>query len=119
MLGLEPCSHLRAWPSLSSVHLVKTQQTKAKETITQLKDEITNLTKLVEKGSKMAAGQETMVKELMKTREDLTRQAEEQGVQAKLLEGQLMEMHQTKESLHAENKAKVNGRGRALRRAIV
>jgi len=86
------------------------KQTRAKETITQLKDEIGNLTKLVEKGAKMNAGQETMVKELMKTREDLTRQAEEQAAQAKLLETQLMELHQQREGLDNDNKAKVSSR---------
>jgi len=55
----------------------------------------------------MSHGQETMVKELMKTREDLQRQAEEQAGQAKVLETQLMELHQQREGLDAENKAKV------------
>lgn len=82
-------------------------QTKASETIGQLKDEIANLSKLVEKGAKMSSGQETMVKELMKTREDLQRQAEEQAAQAKLLETQLLELHLQREGLDAANKAKV------------
>jgi len=67
----------------------------------------------VEKGAKMNAGQETMVKELMKTREDLTRQAEEQAAQAKLLETQLMELHQQREGLDNDNKAKVSARTEA------
>jgi hypothetical protein len=41
-------------------------QVRAKETINQLKDEISNLSKLVEKGAGLSMGQETMVKELVK-----------------------------------------------------
>jgi hypothetical protein len=39
---------------------------RAKETINQLKDEISNLSKLVEKGAGLSMGQDTMVKELVK-----------------------------------------------------
>ena len=45
----------------------------AKETIQKLKQEIANLSKLVEQGAGLSIGQEHSVKELLKIREDLTR----------------------------------------------
>jgi hypothetical protein len=47
-------------------------QVRAKETINQLKDEISNLSKLVEKGAGLSMGQETMVKELVKVNNNST-----------------------------------------------
>lgn len=52
---------------------------RAKDTINQLKEEISNLSKLVEKGAGLSVGQENMVKELIRVRDDLTRKNEEQG----------------------------------------
>lgn len=52
---------------------------RAKDTINQLKEEISNLSKLVEKGAGLSVGQENMVKELIRVRDDLTRKTDEQG----------------------------------------
>ena len=52
---------------------------RAKDTINQLKEEITNLSKLVEKGAGLSVGQENMVKELIRVRDELTRKTDEQG----------------------------------------
>ena len=92
----------KAWKLVDVAH---EKESRAKETINHLKDEISNLSKLVEKGAKMSNGQETMVKELMKTREELQRQSEEQQAQAKVLESQLQELHSQRESLDDANKA--------------
>ena len=91
----------------------------AKETINQLKDEIANLSKLVEKGAKLSGGQESMVKELLVTRDELQRQAEEQTQQTKVLEAQLTELNRQKDDLeedHAAVKAPGSLRARARRR---
>lgn len=45
----------------------------AKETIQKLKQEIANLSKLVEQGAGLSIGQEHSVKELLKIREELTK----------------------------------------------
>lgn len=52
---------------------------RAKDTINQLKEEISNLSKLVEKGAGLSVGQENMVKELIRVRDELTRKNNEQG----------------------------------------
>lgn len=52
---------------------------RAKDTINQLKEEISNLSKLVEKGAGLSVGQENMVKELIRVRDELTRKTGEQG----------------------------------------
>lgn len=52
---------------------------RAKDTINQLKEEISNLSKLVEKGAGLSVGQENMVKELIRVRDELTRKNDEQG----------------------------------------
>lgn len=52
---------------------------RAKDTINQLKEEISNLSKLVEKGAGLSVGQENMVKELIRVRDELTRRTDEQG----------------------------------------
>jgi len=95
----------KAWKLVDVAH---EKESRAKETINHLKDEISNLSKLVEKGAKMSNGQETMVKELMKTREELQRQSEEQQAQAKVLESQLQELHTQRETLDDANKAQAD-----------
>lgn len=51
---------------------------RAKDTINQLKEEISNLSKLVEKGAGLSVGQENMVKELIRVRDELTLKTGEQ-----------------------------------------
>lgn len=58
----------RAW-KISDASLEKEQS--AKEAIQSLKQEISNLTKLVEQGAGLTMGQEQNVNELVKTRDDL------------------------------------------------
>ena len=82
----------KAWKMVDVAH---EKEVRAKETINQLKDEIKNLSTLVERGAKMSGGQENMVKELLKTRDELQRQTEEQSAQTKVLEVQLQELYVT------------------------
>jgi chromosome segregation ATPase len=100
----------KAW---KMVDVAREKEVRAKETINQLKDEIANLSKLVEKGAKLSGGQESMVKELLVTRDELTRQADEQQQQTKQLEAQLYELHRQKEELE-ENHAAVKAKGESL-----
>lgn len=66
--------HVRRFVGLPSPLTVR-----AKDTINQLKEEISNLSKLVEKGAGLSVGQENMVKELIRVRDELTRKTDEQG----------------------------------------
>ena len=90
----------KAWAMVDVSH---EKELRAKETITQLKDEINNLSKLVEKGAGLSVGQENMVKELLRVRDELQRQTEEQGAAVKVLETQLRELHKQKEDLEAKD----------------
>jgi hypothetical protein len=54
------------------------QEAKAKDTINQLKAEIANLTRLAEAGSALSMGEEATMNELMKQKEDLTRERDAQ-----------------------------------------
>ena len=101
----------KAW---KMVDVAREKEVRAKETINQLKDEIANLSKLVEKGAKLSGGQESMVKELLVTRDELQRQAEEQTQQTKVLEAQLTELNRQKEELE-ENHAAVKAKGARAR----
>lgn len=54
------------------------QEAQAKDTITQLKAEIANLTRLAEAGSALSSGEEAALNELMKQKEELTRERDGQ-----------------------------------------
>ena len=54
------------------------KESRARDTINQLKLEIANLTKLVEQGAGLNFGQDASVQELMKQKEDLTKQRDKQ-----------------------------------------
>ncbi len=50
------------------------KESRARDTINQLKVEIANLTTLVEQGAGLGIGQDSSVQELMKQKEELTKQ---------------------------------------------
>ena len=89
----------KAWKLVDQAH---DKEIKAKDTINQLKDEISNLSKLVEKGAGLSAGQENMVKELLRVRDELQRQTEEQSTAMKVIETQLREVHKQNTELKAK-----------------
>lgn len=66
-------------PTLLPIPCYGVPPVRAKDTINQLKEEISNLSKLVEKGAGLSVGQENMVKELIRVRDELTRKTDEQG----------------------------------------
>lgn len=54
------------------------KESRARDTINQLKMEISNLTKLVEQGAGMSFGQDANVQDLVKMKEELTKQRDAQ-----------------------------------------
>jgi hypothetical protein len=54
------------------------QEAQAKDSITQLKAEIANLTRLAEAGSALSSGDEAALNELMTQKEELTRERDTQ-----------------------------------------
>lgn len=79
------------------------KEIRAKETISQLKDEMANLSKLVERGHGLSLNQENMVKELRLGKEELQRQVEELLSQISGTDKQLSEQHKQYEELRDEN----------------
>ncbi|KAL8621368.1 hypothetical protein ACOMHN_048168 [Nucella lapillus] len=65
----------KAWKMVDAAH---EKETRARETIQSLKQEITNLSKLVEQGAGLTMGQEHSVNELLKMKEDLTKERDDQ-----------------------------------------
>eukprot|EP00164_Ancoracysta_twista_P002083 GFYU01002746.1.p1 GENE.GFYU01002746.1~~GFYU01002746.1.p1 ORF type:complete len:871 (-),score=408.33 GFYU01002746.1:57-2669(-) len=65
----------KAWKMVDASH---EKEARAKETIHQLKLEISNLSRLVEQGAGLSLGQESTVNELLKVREELTRERDAQ-----------------------------------------
>ncbi|KAI0235754.1 Cilia- and flagella-associated protein 58 [Lamellibrachia satsuma] len=64
----------KAWKMVDAAH---EKETRAKETIQSLKMEISNLSKLVEQGAGLSVGQEHSVNELLKMKDDLTKERDE------------------------------------------
>ncbi|XP_077972607.1 cilia- and flagella-associated protein 58-like [Styela clava] len=64
----------KAWRMVDSA---TEKETRTRETIQSLKLEIANLTKLVEQGAGLSMGQEHSVNELLKAKEDLTRERDD------------------------------------------
>ena len=75
------------------VYASQEKESRAKENITLLKEELATLSKLVERGASLSLSQENDVKQLRLAREELQRQVEEQSVQIHLLEGKLDEQN--------------------------
>eukprot|EP01041_Mallomonas_annulata_P007788 gene7788-15929_t len=84
------------------VYMSQEKEMRAKETISQLKDEMANLSKLVERGAGLSLNQENMVKELRLGKEELQRQVEELQSQLILTDKQLAEQHKQYEELREE-----------------
>ncbi|KAK6300189.1 hypothetical protein J4Q44_G00282870 [Coregonus suidteri] len=64
----------KAWKMVDAAH---DKELRAKETIQTLKHEISNLTKLVEQGAGLSVGQEHGVNDLLKIKEELTKERDE------------------------------------------
>lgn len=64
----------KAWKMVDAAH---EKETRARETIQSLKLEIANLTKLVEQGAGLTMGQDHSVQELLKIKDELTKERDE------------------------------------------
>ena len=84
------------------VDTAQSKETSAKETITSLKEEIANLSGLVEKSAALTGTQEGMVQELTAARDELQRQTEEATGTCKVLETQLTNMTEVLEGERLE-----------------
>lgn len=84
------------------VYAAQEKETRGKETIQALKEEMGNLSKLVERGAGLSINQENMVKELRQAKEELERQLEEQQAQVGMMETQLAEQFKLQEELRTE-----------------
>lgn len=76
----------KAW---KMVDTATDRETKARETIQNLKVEISNLTKLVEQGAGLSMGQESSVNELLQQKDALTQERDELNTEAVSLREQL------------------------------
>ena len=65
----------KLWKMVDAAH---DKESRARDTINQLKLEIANLTKLVEQGAGLNFGQDASVQELMKQKEELTKERDAQ-----------------------------------------
>merc|ERR1719460_1766294 len=65
----------KAWKMVDASH---DKEARAKETIAQLKTEISNLSRLVEQGAGLSVGQENTVNELLREKEELSSERNQQ-----------------------------------------
>lgn len=84
------------------VYAAQEKETRGKETIASLKEEMANLSKLVEKGAGLSLNQENMVKELRQAKEELEGQLEEQQAQVIMMDTQLQEQFKLQEEIREE-----------------
>ena len=91
----------KAWKMVDASH---EKEVRAKETIQKLKLEISNLSRLVEQGAGLSIGQDNTVAELIKLRDDLKKQVDEQAGSIKQLKehmntlnGRIVELEGEKE----------------------
>ncbi|KAJ0411692.1 hypothetical protein ATCC90586_002076 [Pythium insidiosum] len=88
----------KAWKMVDASH---EKELRAKETIAQLKEEINNLSRLVEQGAGLSVGQENMLKEVMRAKEELARANEEHESNAKKDHERIQELHKRIAELEA------------------
>merc|ERR1719352_1889900 len=76
----------KAWKMVDASH---EKEARAKETISQLKTEISNLSRLVEQGAGLSVGQENTVNELLKDKDELSADRDRQLQQISELRGEI------------------------------
>ncbi len=82
----------KAWKIVDASH---EKEARAKETIQQLKVEVSNLNKMIEEGGSYGVGQESTLNELLKQKEELTEERDSQINMVVKLRNEIME-YQTK-----------------------
>ena len=78
----------KAWKIVDASH---EKEARAKETIQQLKQEVSNLNKLIEDGGSYGVGQETTLNELLKQKDELTEERDAQINQVVKLRSEILE----------------------------
>jgi len=89
----------KAWKMVDAAH---EKEAKSKESSHRLKTEIEQLSKLVEQGAGLTMGQEHSVNELLKIKEDLTKERDEQLTEISKLREQLGEASATQQRLEQD-----------------
>jgi myosin heavy subunit len=89
----------KAWTMVDVAH---DKEVRAKDTIQQLKEEIANLSKLVEKGAGLSVGQENMVKDLVRVRDELAGKVDDQQCLIQSLESKAADLISNNEALTAD-----------------
>ncbi|XP_052459253.1 cilia- and flagella-associated protein 58 [Carassius gibelio] len=93
----------KAWKMVEASHAKELQ---AKETIQKLKEDITSLNKLIEKGAGVSEGQEYSMGDLLKIKEDLTKQRDNLLSEVVTLRENLTKATDAQQEIEAEkNKA--------------
>ena len=91
----------KTWKMVDNSH---EKEMRAKETIQQLKEEITNLSVLVQKGAGLSIGQENMMKELLKARDDLSKANEDHEKNTRADRERIQQLHFRINELEATTK---------------
>ncbi|GBG34684.1 Cilia- and flagella-associated protein 58 [Hondaea fermentalgiana] len=100
----------KAWKMVDASH---EKERTAKETIQNLKDEIVNLSRLVEQGAGLSMGQENTLNELTKERDELLRKTDEQALTIRDLNARAEDLCETIE-LGRQEKASMQEATRQL-----
>eukprot|EP00727_Mastigamoeba_balamuthi_P004946 m51a1_g1445 hypothetical protein (1912) ;mRNA; r:130017-137422 len=101
----------KAWKMVDLSHQKEAQ---AKETISKLKIEIANLTRLVEQGAGLSIGQEHSVKELLKIKEELSKERDDLRQQLEALKKEIDSLAEHAEA-QEKDKAAAEAQIKALR----
>ncbi|KAK0049011.1 cilia- and flagella-associated protein 58-like [Biomphalaria glabrata] len=89
----------KAWKMVDAAH---EKEVKSKETAQRLKAEIEQLSKLVEQGAGLSMGQDHSVNELLKVKEDLTRERDDQLTEITKLRDLLAQAKAQQQKLEAD-----------------
>eukprot|EP00992_Anisonema_acinus_P014683 TRINITY_DN9407_c0_g1_i1.p1 TRINITY_DN9407_c0_g1~~TRINITY_DN9407_c0_g1_i1.p1 ORF type:complete len:904 (-),score=433.25 TRINITY_DN9407_c0_g1_i1:147-2804(-) len=90
----------KAWKMVDAAH---EKEGRAKETIQQLKKEIANLSQLVEQGAGLTVGQENTVNELIKVKDELTKERDTLNTQIIGLRHEIREHMEKNKRIEGEN----------------
>uniref|UniRef100_A0A0B6ZHL9 Cilia- and flagella-associated protein 58 central coiled coil domain-containing protein n=1 Tax=Arion vulgaris TaxID=1028688 RepID=A0A0B6ZHL9_9EUPU len=89
----------KAWKMVDAAH---EKEARSKETCQQLRNEIEQLSKLVEQGAGLNLGQEHSVTELLKIKDDLTKERDEQLTEITKFRDQLTQASATQQKLEVD-----------------
>eukprot|EP00906_Rhabdomonas_costata_P030248 RCo042735 len=90
----------KAWKMVDAAH---EKESRAKETIQQLKKEIANLSQLVEQGAGLTVGQENTVNELIKVKDELTKERDTLNTQIIGLRHEIRDHMEKNKKLEGDN----------------